>query len=262
VQSEVGFTTKFLIVIKSPSLATMKVIAILLCFAVSVFASPTPTFPVDDMARQIIEEISNVATKDPTLLCSYECLSDTVFDWASAYPPSSNPKVETNATNKMVETFERQCNVYKKGDTCLNNCPDGDLKTLLEKMSEMLNYMCKEQFEEIMKNLVEAWAIFEKGVPTCARQCSSITARTIGAMFGRFPPLFPPITEAEAIKICELSECSVQCSADQFKEAKHPEWGIIYSEIMKAHMRGVTSFYLRRGGWTVDMVPKQCQWYL
>jgi len=241
----------------------MKVIAILLCLAVSIYASPTPAIPsADDMAREIIIEISDVATVDETFPCSYECFADTVFGWASAYPPSSTPKVETNATNKMAETFERQCNVYKKGDTCLNKCPDGDLKTLLEKMSEPLNYMCKEQFEEIKKNMIEVVEILQKSTLTCVRQCSNITTGTSGAMFDRFPPLFPPITEAEAKKACEFQQCFVQCNADQFKEAKHPDWAIKYSEYTKAQMRSITSFYLRRGGWTIDMVPKECKWYL
>jgi len=232
----------------------MKAIFSLLFLATFTYAAP-PGLTTANMTAVIVEEIAKLAKNDKAFVCSRSCLAGAVNNYLILQSTPNNPASKQD----LEKLFEQQCNAYKNGKTCVDSCPDGDLKSFLEELAEPYEFNCVENYEESKSNYEKTTQILVENVLPCAKQCGRNL--TTPSSLLEFVSEYSRLTTKDAKKLCQFSECSVECLADRMEEAKLPEMAFNFMEYTKAQMRAITAFFLRQGGFTKEVLPAECQWY-
>jgi len=117
----------------------------------------------EDMADFVVNEIIMLtAILDKSYPCAVSCLKQTFMEIMNDLrdPAVPSPNRFSTGPNSQVQLSEGTgdfarisiCSAYQRGKNCLNACPDGPLKIVLEAESELLADVCTERFEPLWRN--------------------------------------------------------------------------------------------------------------
>jgi len=218
----------------------MKTLFLVVCCLVSALAAK-------DTIGRIVDPITSLAkVKDASYECSRSCLVAAV---KQVLRPSSDLKKLQNQKGGALLILKSLCDVYANGKECLNSCPNGELKEILEGLSSPLNYAC-DNFDRIKHSLNAIPETMNFNFSTCEK-CGDKDPLNIA--------LFSPQYVKDAKKKCENKKCYVECVNQLLSEGGFEEAAKMNSELTKRVMTVIvgTNVILN----DLVTIPEACQWF-